>query len=68
MTCSAGMQGSQFMHQQQPPSIIQPTGHIRGEFSGKFLVVILMAECLSLCSATRKEFDDGNAHNCATTI
>ena len=62
------MQGAQFMHHQQPASIIQPTGHTRGEFSGKLLVVILMAEWLSLCSATRKEFDDGNAHNCAATL
>ena len=38
--CSAGMQGAQFMHQQQPVSTILPTGQIRGEFSERFLIVI----------------------------
>ena len=46
VVCSAGMEGAQFMHQQQPASIIQPTVQIRGELSEKFLIVILMAECL----------------------
>ena len=35
MVCPLGMQGEQFMHQQQPVPSIQPTGQIGGEFSKK---------------------------------